>query len=247
MHSWKSIRIACSLLLLLPVVHLAYLMSRNTMETLDNSPAAWTREINAYARADAGQSLPEKPIVIIGGQRVTMWRDLQNILAPRPVLMRGLGNAIIEDLTFNYAQLVGYYQPDTVVLLPGDSEFNLRDNKSALELVAAIRELVALDASHGVTRHFYIFSPLKTLLHPQHYKKIEEATQLLSNWAVSDERVTLLNSNTLLSNAEGKPMARYFRGDGTNLNEHGYLRLSVVLQAQVDADTPVQGEYVTLP
>jgi hypothetical protein len=247
MYSWKSIRIACFILLILPVVHLAYLVSRSTMESLDNSPAAWAREMDAYAKFDAGQALPENPIVVIGGQRVKLWRSLQDILAPRSVLMRGLGDAIIEDLTFNYSQLVGYYQPDTIVLLPGNSEFNLRDNKSAQQLVTAMRELVALDATHGVTQHFYIYTPLKTPLRPQDHKTIEETTRLLKNWAATEERVSVLNANTLLSDASGKPMARYFRGDGTNLNEHGYLRLSVLLQAQVDTDALTQGEYVTLP
>jgi hypothetical protein len=217
------------------------------MESLDNSPAAWAREMDAYAKSDAGQALPENPIVIIGGQRVKLWRSLQDILAPRSVLMRGLGDAIIEDLTFNYPQLVGYYQPDTIVLLPGSSEFNLRDNKSAQQLVNAMRELVVLDANHGVTQHFYIYTPLKTPLRPQDHETIEETTRLLGDWAATDERVSILNANVLLSDASGKPMARYFRADGTNLNEHGYLRLSVLLQAQVDADALTQGEYVTLP
>ena len=32
----------------------------------------------------------------------------------------------------------------------------------------------------------------------------------------------------------GKPEAAYFRSDGTNLNEHGYLRLSTLIQNEVD-------------
>jgi hypothetical protein len=34
------------------------------------------------------------------------------------------------------------------------------------------------------------------------------------------------------------PRENYFRGDGVNLNEHGYLRLSVLLQTQVEKDAP---------
>jgi len=84
-------------------------------------------------------------------------------------------------------------------------------------------------------------------LHPQDYETIDETTRLLDEWAATDARVSILNANVLLSDTSGKPMARYFRADGTNLNEHGYLRLSVLLQAQVDTDALTQGEYVTLP
>ena len=63
------------------------------------------------------------------------------------------------------------------------------------ELVAAIRELAALDASHGVTQHFYIYTPLKTPLHPKDHEIIDETTRLLDNWAATEERVSILNAN----------------------------------------------------
>jgi hypothetical protein len=247
MYSWKAIRIACTILLLLPVVHLVYLVSRDTMETLDASPDAWTREINAYASADALNHLPTDPIVVVGGHRVRLWRGLDDLLAPKTVLMRGLGDAIVEDITYNYSRLVGYYQPDTVVLLPGNSEFHIRDNKSPEDLATAIAELVELDGSYGITRHFYIFTPLKTPLYPQDDPVIDQATRLLQAWAQSDKRVTILDANALLTRADGKPKPDFYRSDGVNLNEHGYLRLSVLLRSQIDADTLQTQELATTP
>jgi hypothetical protein len=206
------------------------------METLDTAPDAWAREVNSYAAADAHTVLPEDPIVVVGGRRVKLWHNLEDLLAPRPVLMRGLGDAIVEDITFNYNRLIGFYQPDTVVFLPGNSEFHVRDNKSATGLLTAIRALVELDASYGITRRFYVFAPLKTLLRPQDHPTIDETTELLKTWAKTDKRVVILNANPLLCGPDGMPSRIYFRGDGVNLNEHGYLRLSVLLRTQVDAD-----------
>ncbi len=247
MYSWKAIRIACAVLLLLPLVHLAYLVSRETMETLDNSPEAWAREVNNYAAADALMQLPQNPIVVVGGLRVKLWRDLNDLLGPRPVLMRGLGDALVDDINFNYTRLIGFYQPDTVVLLPGNSEFHIRDNKSAVQLATAIRELVAVDASYGITRRFYVFTPLKTILHPQDYLTIDHTAQLLQAWAKLDDRVVILDANPLLCGPDGIPQGRYYRGDGVNLNEHGYLRLSVLLRAQVAADAVALQEYSSTP
>jgi hypothetical protein len=241
MISWKIFRTACIVLLLLPIVHLTFLMSRDTMETLDNSPEAWAREVDNYAKLDADAVLPKNPIVVVGGRRVKLWPDLEGLLAPRPVLMRGIGDAIVEDITFNYSQVIGFYQPDTVVLLPGNSEFHVRDNKSAAELVAAIQDLVALDASYNITRRFYIFTPVRTLLRPQDHAKVDRTTQLLEAWEKTDDRIVILDVNPLLSGTDGLPRDRYFRGDGVNLNEHGYLRLSMLLLTQLEEDTlPVE-------
>jgi len=247
MYSWRAVRITCTLLLLLPIVHLAYLISRDTMATLDSSPGAREREVNNYAVADAGTRLPQDPVVVVGGRRVKLWRDLADLLAPRPVLMRGLGDAIVEDISFNYMRLVGFYRPDTVVLLPDNSEFHLRDNKSAPELAAAIRELVELDASFGITRRFYVFAPIKTILRPQDYRTIEEVTQLLRAWADTDQHVALLDPNPLLCDPDGKPRGVYFRSDGINLNEHGYLRLSVLLSTRLEADAAADLANSSLP
>jgi hypothetical protein len=243
MYSWKTIRAVCAVLLLLPIVHLTYLMSKDTVEALDASPETWAQELDSYAAGDAQAQLPEKPIVVVGGRRVKLWQNLADLLVPRKLLMRGLGDAVVEDITFNYPQLVGYYRPDTVVLLPGNSEFHLRDSKSAADLVAAISDLVNVDASYGSTRHFYIFAPLKTILHPQDHPTIDQTTRLLKTWARSEPRVVVLDANPLLSGPGGTPRGRYFRGDGVNLNEHGYLRLSMLLYTQIEADAqPARGD-----
>ena len=134
-------------------------------------------------------------------------------------------------------ELIGFYRPDTLVLLPGNSEFHLRDNKSAQELTAAIHELVKLDASYETTRRVYIFTPLKTLLHPEDDSTIEQVTELLQSWAATDSRVVILDANPLLSGPEGRPKGNFFLADGINLNELGYLRLAVLLRQQVENDS----------
>lgn len=238
MYSWPTIRTLCSVLLLLPLVHLGYLMSRETAAALNASPQAWERELEHYAADDAAAPLPAHPLVVVGGRRVKLWHNLADLLTPKPVLMRGLGDAIVEDITANYAQLIGYYQPDTVVLLPGNSEFHLRDHKSAEDLVAGIRDLVDMDSRYGITRRFYIFTPIKTLTGPQDYPTIDLAIQQLRAWAATEPRVVILDANPMLSDQHGQPRPLYFRGDGVNLNEHGYLHLSTLLYTQVLADTP---------
>lgn len=234
MIPWRVVRILCSILLLLPLVHVVYLISSATLATLDASPEAWNKEIEAYVAADARVKLPERPIVVTGGKRAKLWFGLEDVLAPHPVLMRGLGDAIIEDISHHYERLVGFYQPHAVVLLLSQSEFFIRDNKSPEELLAAVKDLVALDEEHGVTRCFYIFAPIKSPARPQDHATIDAASGLLADWAEGEDRVKVLQVNRLLSDRHGNPRARYFRADGINLNEHGYLRLAVVLQERLE-------------
>ena len=238
MYSWKTIRTVGAVLLLIPLVHLAILVSKETSRSLNGSPEAWASEVTKYAKMDQSNPMPSDPIVIVGGRRVSLWRDLEDLLAPMPVLQRGLGDATTDDITYYYQNLIGFYRPHTVVLLPGESEFHIRDNKSAAELVAAIQKLVELDISHGITRRFYIFCPLKTPLYHSNNAKIEEITRTLKSWAATLETVEILDANTLLADRKGKAKPGYFRNDGVNLNENGYVRLSMMLRSQLERDNP---------
>ena len=236
MYSWNTIRTVCAVLLLIPVIHLVYLVSRDTLAAMDTSPQTWAKEVSEFTAIDQSRSLPVDPIVVVGGRGVKLWRGLEDLLAPREVLMRGLGDATINDITHYHSQLISFYRPSAVVVLPGNSEFHLRDNKSAEELVAAIRELVELDQGLQAERQFYVFAPIMTPLYSSDYPKIEETTRLLERWAGSEPGVTFLDANPLLSLRSGAPNPDFYRGDGVNLNEHGYLRLSLILERQLKQD-----------
>ncbi len=238
MYSWKTIRIVSAILLLIPIIHLAVLVSRDALTALDSSPTVWNAELEAYVKADRLVERPTEPILVIGGRRVLLWQGLDELLSPKPVLMRGLGDATVTDLIFHYERLVGFYQPQTVVLLPSNSEFHIRDMKNAEEMVTSIRKLVELDFSVRSSGMFYVFTPLNTRLHPQDRPKIEKITRQLKAWASDEDRVVVLDANMLLSDASGTPKPDFFRPDGVNLNELGYLRLSMLLMSQVEKDNP---------
>ena len=237
MISWKTLRTLCLVLLLIPIVHLVYLVSRDTIATLDSSPDAWAAEIDAYARQDRASKLPQDPIVVVGGRRVKLWKGLEEVLSPLPVLMRGLGDATVDDLIHNYERLIGFYRPKAVVLLPSTSEFHIRANKDAQVLANGIKELVQLDAKHHSDSRFYVIAPLKAPLYQADDSTVEETTRLLHTWAAGQDHVVILDANDLLGQANGRPNPAYYRADGINLNEHGYLRLSVLLQSALEADS----------
>ena len=238
MYSWTTIRIICAILLLIPVVHLTYLVSRETLATMDSSPEAWADELEAFGEIDRGNHLPENPVVVVGGRRVKLWRGLEDTLDSQEVLMRGLGDATVDDIVHNYERLIGFYRPETLVFLPSNSEFHIRDNKMSEDFVRGVKELAELDQIHGVTQHIYLISPLKTPLFKADYDKMDEISENLAGWATQQPGISYLDANALLGTNSGEPNPRYFRNDGVNLNNEGYVRLSLLLKSAMDAPTP---------
>ena len=234
MYSWRTIRTFCVVLLCLPLLHLAYLASRDVMATLDSSPDAWLHEIEAYIDADRQATLPENPVVVVGGRRVKLWEGLGDLLAPQPVLMRGFGDATIEDVIHHYERLAAFYDPSAVVFLPSGSEFHIRDSKSADDFMRALRELAALDAEHRKQRTLVLFVPVKTPLVQGDHAKIDDIAGRMARWAANDPRIAVIDANPLLASANGDPNPAFFRPDGSSLNEAGYLRLSLPLKGLLE-------------
>lgn len=239
MYSWKSIRTLSAILLLIPIVHLTFLVSRETLTAMDTSPEVWGSEIEAYTQSDRLITRLVDPIEVVGGRSVTLWQGLENLLNPRPVLMRGLGDATVNDIVFHYERLIGFYQPQLVILLPGNSEFHVRDNKSAEELVSIIREFAELDLMHRKQGRLYIFLPLVTPFYSADKEKIQIVARMLTLWATTNAQVEILDANPLFSDALGSPRADYFRSDGVNLNDLGYMRLSILLLTQIEKDESI--------
>ena len=229
MFAWHTIRTFCVVLLCLPLLHLGIVVSRDVVATLDSSPDAWLHEVEAYARTDQGMAMPEGPVVVIGGRRVKQWQGLQDILAPETVLMRGMGDATIEDINHHYKRLVAYYRPSTVVFLPSDSEFHIRDSKSEQDYMRAVRTLAETDTQHGGDWSLILFVPIKTPLRPADHDKIDIIAQELHTFSTGDERIAAINANPLLALADGAPNSAFFRPDGSGLNEAGYVRLGLLL------------------
>ena len=230
MFEWRSIRMFFGILLCLPVLHLAWQVADDFQAYLDPSPETWAEDMNAIVEADETLPLPANPVLVVGGRRVSLWQDLPAMLAPHPTLLRGLGDATVEDITHYYDRLIGFYRPDIVVLLPSYADLHLRDNKTAGELLEAVRELVDLNRQHLASAKVCVIAPVKTPLHPGDDARIDAMSSALGAWAATESGVIAIDANPLLAAADGRPDPALYRGDGVNLNEQGYLRLAMVLR-----------------
>lgn len=238
MFSWKTIRAFCAVLLLLPLAHLAILLARESMATMDSSPTVWQGEVDRYIRQDDQASLPTNPVVVIGGRRASLWPGLAATVSPMPLIRRPLGNAIVDDFVHYHERLISFYRPAAVVLLPGSTEFHHRANKSAEQLVASIQTLVDLDTSLSKRRRFYVFAPIKTPLHSEDWPTIDAVVAQLTAWGVDHPAFELIDPNPLLTAPDGAPDSAYFRSDGIQLNDAGYLRLDILLRQALRQDFP---------
>jgi hypothetical protein len=233
MYEWRQLRLLAAVLLLLPVFHIAYLVSDDLRSYLNPSPQVWAEDMAAYIDTDERMPLPQDPVLVVGGHRVRLWGDLQGVLAPRPVLLRPLGDARIEDLTYHYLRLIAHYRPRLLVVFPGYADLHLRDNKTPEELVSSLAELLRLDAEYRPLGWRFIVAPVHMPLHPGDRERIAAMGQGLKELARRSDRLKIIDPNPVLSGDAGRPNPRYYLGDGINLSAEGYARISDLLGREI--------------
>jgi hypothetical protein len=233
MYEWRTLRILAGLLLCVPIVHFAFMMSRDVNRYLDPSPEVWNDEIEALISSDMDAALPVDPIVVVGGQRVRLWKDLPAQLQPRATLLRPLGDSTIEDLTFHYDRLIGYYRPDILVIFPGYADLHLRDDKTPEDFSRSLRELLELDEAYGASTWRYVIAPLRMPLHPQDDQRIDAMVREAQKLALELPNLVVIDPNPLLQGMNKGPNPDFYRGDGVNLNREGYAVVTVLLESEL--------------
>ncbi|WP_439107103.1 hypothetical protein [Congregibacter sp.] len=195
----------------------------------------WNKEIAELARSDLDAKIPKDPIVVIGGHRVRLWKNLPASLLPRETLLRPLGDATLEDLTYHYDRLAAFYRPDILVVFPGYADLHLRDEKSPEDFEASTRALLNLNEEYGASSWRYVIAPVQMPLHPDDNARIRRIGEVLSTMAADIPDLTIINPNPTLKGLDGLPNPEYYRGDGVNLSPAGYARISLLLATEIKA------------
>jgi hypothetical protein len=86
--------------------------------------------------------------------------------------------------------------------------------------------------------HFYVLTLNKWPRFEGYWGVVNTVNHQLEEWADEQPRVTLIDARLLFEAPGGLPVQQMFRADGVNLNDGGYLRMSLLLRQQIDADYP---------
>lgn len=234
MYHWKTLRAIAGVLLCIPVIHLLLIVSRDLGDYLNPSPEVWDGEIAKLIYKDLDAAIPENPVVVIGGHRVRLWKDLPASLAPRATLLRPLGDATLEDLTHHYKRLAAFYRPDILVIFPGYADLHWRDDKTPEDFKDSLRALLNLDEEYGASNWRYVIAPIQMPLHASDQERIAKMGEYLQLLSKELPDLTVIDANPLLSNADGIPNPDYYRGDGINLGPRGYQRVSLMLASAIN-------------
>ncbi len=192
-----------------------------------HNPARFIDEISAF-----GQQQPEKGgIVFVGSSSFRLWPHLKEDFPGLPVLNRGFGGCVSNDMIVYFETLVARHEPKVLVTYCGGNDIH---EKIPLEDAEA-------DYVKFLTMSHERFPQLRVVvtsvkIAPQRSANIplvNQFNEFLTAWCHGKDWVRFVDSTTCLRDAQGLATATLFRQDGIHLNEAGYAKWQEILEPVV--------------
>jgi lysophospholipase L1-like esterase len=193
-------------------------------------------EIVAFEQEDAKQMPSSGAVLFIGSSSIRLWTTLAKDFPEIPVINRGFGGSLIQDSTQFADQIVIPYKPKIVVLYAGTNDLDY-GNKTPEQVFSDYKAFVnKVHTALPDTRITYI-SINPTVARWKEESKDLEANFLIERYALTtnspDEKLSYIESHTLVLGLDGRPQAKLLRSDGQHFNADGYKLWASIIKPQI--------------
>jgi lysophospholipase L1-like esterase len=164
---------------------------------------------------------PVHPIVFVGSSSIRKWDNLQEVFGQYKVLNRGIGGAIVEDISFHLNDLVLSYNPRQIVLYVGENDLTNEKTTadSILQKTKTLHQLIRAKMPNVPIVYIAMKpSPSRDKFMP----KAKEANGLIKSFLAQDKHSVFVDIFLLMLTKEGKSRPELFVSDKLHMNPDGY-------------------------
>ena len=191
--------------------------------------ARWENDIQAMEKNFP--NVPANPILFVGSSSIRGWK-VTEYFPGLPVVNHGFGGSEYFDALSYADRIILPLRPRAVVLYDGDND--IARGKSPEWVAADMKALVRVIHHAHPKTPIVVLSTKASMARRDRHEQMEQSNRLMAEFAQTDPRVTFLDVNTPLLNAEGKPDDRYFLPDRLHLNHEGYVVWTNLLRPVLD-------------
>lgn len=182
-------------------------------------PAYWD-DVQTIKKYDDMFAPPVHPILFVGSSSIRKWNDLQYIFAGYKVLNRGIGGAVVNDITFYLNDIVFKYQPSQIVLYVGEND--LTSSKVTADTVLNRTIVLVNKIREKLPEVPIVYIAMKpSPSRDQFAQKAVAANNLIKQFLAKQKNTTFVDIYPLmLSNGKSRP--ELFVSDMLHMNRQGY-------------------------
>ena len=176
-----------------------------------------------------GRRNPPSPggIIFTGSSSVRLW-DVKKAFPDLPVLNRGFGGSVANDLIVYAEQVVLRYKPKVLVVYTGSNDIHA---KLEPQEVFADYDKVPL-AGPCQTARTRASSSVPSRWRPAastEMAQVKELNVLLEAWCHDKPWVRWVEATSYLIGSDGQPIESLYRSDRLHLNDEGYAKWNAII------------------
>ncbi|WP_316828174.1 GDSL-type esterase/lipase family protein [Pedobacter miscanthi] len=183
-------------------------------------PNFWD-DVQTIKKYDQMYKPPVHPVLFVGSSSIRKWDDCTQIFAKYNALNRGIGGAVINDITYYLNDVVFPYQPKQIVLYVGENDLPNDMVTPDTVLNRTIKLYQAIRAKLPNIPIVYI-SIKPSPSRGKFKEKAVASNALIKKFLAGEANTTFVNVYSLMLTKEGKLRPELFVADMLHMNATGY-------------------------
>ncbi len=210
-----------------PALFLTLLLAASSLLALEPTPRPKPERFAKEIAAFAEQPAEKGGIVFTGSSSIRLWANLKTDFPDLPVLNRGFGGSVANDLSAHFDTLVTRHEPKLVVTYTGSNDLNAK--LTPQEVFADYTKF--LDKVHETLPKTRVLITSVKIGEKRiaQTPQVHELNRLLKGWTAGKEWARYLDCTSYLADEKGLPIRKYYRDDLLHLSPEGYAEWKKVL------------------
>ena len=180
----------------------------------------YQNDIQTIKQYDKIYAPPKNPIVFVGSSSFRLWSDLERTFANYHVLNRGIGGAVIQDISNHIDDLITPYKPRQVFIYVGENDVA---NQATSEAVLNNTKKLLTEIRERLPNVPIVYVAMKPSPSREKFLPIViKANQLIQDYIATQKKMTFIDVFSPMLTREGKPKPELFLADQLHMNQSGY-------------------------
>jgi lysophospholipase L1-like esterase len=185
-----------------------------------DKPKFWD-DVQTILKYDKIYAPPANPILFTGSSSIRKWDDLERTFSSDVVMNRGIGGAVVNDITYYLNDVVFPYHPRQIVIYVGEN--NLTDKMTTADSILNMTKRLFRAIRTKLPDVPLIYISIKpSPVREMYMDKAKEANSLIRNFTKTEKNVVFVDVFSLMISPDGKPRPELFGNDMLHMNQNGY-------------------------
>lgn len=184
-----------------------------------DKPRFWD-DVQTIKHYDQMYAPPANPILFVGSSSIRKWEDAERTFAKYEVINRGIGGAMVNDITFYLNDIVFRYHPREVVLYVGEND--IPDGATADTVLERTKKLIAGIREQLPETPITYISIKPSPSRDKYRQTVQDANSLIKEYLKTQNKITWVDVFTPMLTKDGHSRPEIFQSDMLHLNKDGY-------------------------